>query len=61
MPKINKGHYPELTDRIYIAQENLHNNIGDHPLMKKHKKWKKKFDKAQGILFGIYQKCGAKS
>lgn len=60
MAKLNKGHYHELADRLHVSQNNLEDNIGNHPVMTKKKKWKKKFNKAQAILGELYQKAGAK-
>ena len=58
--KLDKGYYHEAADRISVAQDNLENNIRNHPVFRKHKKWRKKFDKAQSILSSLYQKVALK-
>ena len=58
--KINKGHYHEAIDRIAVMQNNIEDNLRNHPLINKKKKYFKKIDKVQKILSELYHKIGQK-
>ena len=58
--KINKGHYLEITDRIYCTQNNIEHNLRNHPVINKDEKLKKIVDKVQKELSKLYQITGGK-
>jgi hypothetical protein len=60
MGKLDKYHYHELLDRSYCVMNIIEEMLIKHPVTKKHKKLRKKIEKAQMIIGEVYQEIGAK-
>jgi hypothetical protein len=62
MAKINKKldefHYHEALDRTYLINTMIYEFILNHPVIKKHKKVRKKTKKALSLLLEVYQELG---
>lgn len=58
MPKINKGHYLELLDRLLVQTSMIETHLYKHPLSKKLKKVRKLIDNAGYSLAEAYQMVG---
>lgn len=58
MSKINKGHYLELLDRLWIQTSMIEIHLYKHPVSKKLKKVRKLIDKAGMSLAEAYQMVG---
>jgi endonuclease III-like uncharacterized protein len=56
---MNKGYYHEAADRLSVMQNNIDENLTKHKAFKK-KKYQKKLEKVQGILWELYQIMGSK-
>lgn len=58
--QLNKSHYHEATDRIFLIQCVIDDHLQKHPVFKKEKEWAKQLEKVQDILGELYQLTGAK-
>ncbi len=56
--KINRGHYFELMDRVAVAIDYIYQAIGSHPVIRKNRKLRKLYNKAELILGELYQEAG---
>lgn len=56
--QINKGHYLELLDRLWIQTSMIETHLYKHPLSKKLKKVNKLIDEAAMSLAEAYQMVG---
>jgi hypothetical protein len=56
--KLDEFHYHEVLDRTYMINEIIENFLINHLVIKKHKKIKNDIEKAQDILYGVYQEIG---
>jgi hypothetical protein len=59
-PEINKGHYPELLDRIWVTMDNINDNLLEHPLTLHEDEVKKSIEDAIDSLWDAYQTLGSK-
>ena len=57
---INKGHYLELMDRLYVVMNTIDAHILNHPLTDNNPDIKKKINKAIHKLWDAYQLVGNK-
>lgn len=55
---INVGHYFELMDRAYVANNYLHQFLGCHPVLRNEKKLRAAYDRAEEALADIYLHVG---
>lgn len=58
--KINRGHYHEVADRIEVTRQNIVNNLREHALISKKKKYYKQIDKIESMLVDLYIQIGKK-
>ena len=58
MAQTDKFGYHEVLDRLSIILNNLDDYVLKHKAVKKHKKLKKKIQKAEEILADCYQEVG---
>lgn len=56
--KLTELYYHEATDRTYLIVNNLQNFLLTHPVIKQHKKLKKKLKKAERHMLEVYQMIG---
>ena len=56
--KLDKFHYHEAIDRLYLIIDIGHTHLVEHPVIKKHKKAKKNVNKALKLLAETYQLVG---
>lgn len=56
--EINEGHYLELLDRSWVSIDYIYQFLGSHPLMKKEKKLREIYEKAENALSELYQEIG---
>lgn len=56
--KINKGHYPELLDRIHVQMETINTHLVQHPVAEQNNKLKRLLLKAVVTLWEAYQETG---
>lgn len=56
--KLSEFHYHEALDRTYIIINIIENSLTYHPVFKKHKKLRKKVNKAIDVLCDAYQEIG---
>lgn len=56
--EINDGHYLELLDRSWVSIDYIYQFLGSHPLMKKEKKLREIYEKAENALSELYQEIG---
>ena len=59
-PEVNKGHYPELLDRVWVTMDNINNNLLEHPLTYHEDEVKKLIEDAMDNLWDAYQTLGSK-
>ncbi len=52
--KLDEYSYHEAIDRTYLIIDNLEKTVYQHPVIKKHKKVKKKLKKALTLLAEVY-------
>ena len=57
-PKLNSGHYLEMTDRLHIVSSIIDTHLLQHPVCKLEKEISNKVDEALNILFDAYQIAG---
>lgn len=57
-PKLNDGHYLEMTDRIHVVMSIVNDHIIQHPVCKLEKEVSEKVDAALNLLFEAYQIAG---
>lgn len=55
---INEGHYFEFMDRAAVAVDYIYQFLGSHPLIKKEKKLRTLYEKAEAALAALYQEAG---
>lgn len=53
--KLDEFHYHEALDRTHVINEIIDCTLVHHPVFETHKKLKKKIEKAQSILYEVYQ------
>jgi len=53
--KLDEFHYHEALDRTSMVNEIINCTLVHHPVFETHKKLKKKIEKAQSILYQVYQ------
>ena len=58
---LNEGHYIEAIDRAYIVADQIQTILIEHPVIRKHKKLKKRVKKAQDLIMETYQLIGGLS
>jgi len=62
--KLNRSHYHEMCDRIYVIQNNIEDHLIGHQVVtcddKLAKKIKKRLEKAQESLSEAYQLAGGR-
>lgn len=56
--KLDEFHYHEVADRAYLLVLTIENYLLEHPVVKKHKKIKKRVKKASTLLAEISQNAG---
>lgn len=56
--KLDNFYYHEAIDRTYICADIIDRHLLKHPVIKKHKKLKKRIKKAQELLLETYQIIG---
>jgi hypothetical protein len=56
--EINRGHYPELLDRSWVATDYLYQFIGSHPVVRKNRELFEIYSKAEDALSLLYQRVG---
>lgn len=56
--KLDKFYYHEALDRTYCCIDIIENMLVMHPVIKKHKKLRKKIKKAQEHIIDAYQLIG---
>jgi hypothetical protein len=56
--KLDEFHYHEALDRAYMCADIIENALMVHPVIKKHKKIKKRIEKAQQLILEAYQIIG---
>jgi len=56
--KLYKIDYHEALDRTYITVSMLQDYLLEHPVVEKHKKLKKKLQKAEKHMLEVYQMIG---
>ena len=54
-PKINDGHYVELTDRCHVMASIFYDHICEHPLAIEDKEIKQLTDKIAKLQYELYQ------
>jgi len=55
---LNRGHYFEFLDRIFIATEYIYQFLGCHPVLRKEKKLKGIYQQVEALLGELYQESG---
>ncbi len=55
---INEGHYFEFMDRASVAVDYIYQFLGSHPLIRKEKSLRKRYEKAEAALAELYQEAG---
>jgi len=58
--EINKGHYLELMDRLYVAMSNINDHILEHPLTEKETDIQLLVEESISNLWEAYQLVGQK-
>jgi len=58
--EINKGHYLELMDRLYVAMSNINDHILEHPLTEKETDIQLLVEESISNLWEAYQLVGNK-
>jgi hypothetical protein len=56
--KLNKGHYPEISDRIHVQMEMINTHLVQHPVAEENEKLKRLLIKAMLTLYAAYQETG---
>jgi len=56
--KLDKFYYHEALDRAYIVANMTDEVLFQHPVIQKHKNLKKKVEKAENLLYEVYQLIG---
>jgi len=56
--KLDRFHYHEALDRAYIVANMTDDVLFQHPVIQKHKNLKKKVEKAENLLYEVYQLIG---
>ena len=59
MKKLDKYSYHEALDRSYCVAKMIEEMLTTHPVVKKHKKIRKKIEKAQVLILDAYQMIGS--
>jgi hypothetical protein len=57
--KLDPFHYHEALDRAYVVGAIVELHLANHPVVKKHKKIRKRVEKALELLAESYQLIGA--
>jgi hypothetical protein len=57
---INKGHYLELMDRLYVAMSNINDHILEHPLTENETDIQSLVEESISNLWDAYQLVGNK-
>jgi hypothetical protein len=58
--EINKGHYLELMDRLYVTMSNINDHILEHPLTEKETDIQSLVEESISNLWEAYQLVGNK-
>ena len=58
--EINKGHYLELMDRLYVTMSNINDHILEHPLTEKETDIQSLVEESISNLWEAYQLVGQK-
>ena len=58
--EINKGHYLELMDRLYVTMSNINDHILEHPLTEKETDIQSLVEESISNLWEAYQLIGQK-
>ena len=56
---LDEFHYHEALDRTHVVTMIIEDNLVNHPVFEKHKRLRKKIQKAQSILCDVYQGVGS--
>lgn len=56
--KLDKFYYHEALDRAYIVANSIQDILVEHPVIKKHKKLRKRIKRAQQLILEAYQLIG---
>jgi len=56
--KIGKFHYHEALDRSFIVGQMIDSFLINHPVIRKHKKLRKKVERAATLIYDTYQEVG---
>lgn len=54
----NDGHYFELLDRASVAVDYLNHFIGSHPVLRKDRKLRETYERAEQAMAELYQQAG---
>jgi len=57
-PKLNDGHYLEMTDRIHVVMSIINDHLIQHPVCKLKKEVSTRIDDALNSLYDAYQVSG---
>jgi hypothetical protein len=57
-PKLNDGHYLEITDRLHVVSSIIDTHLLQHPVCKLEREVTEKVDAALTLLFEAYQIAG---
>ena len=57
--KLDDFHYHEALDRSYIVANMIEEVLIDHIVFLKHKRLRRKIEKAQSLLLDVYQEVGS--
>jgi len=55
---LNRGHYFEFLDRIFVAMEYIYQFLGCHPVLRKEKKLREIYQKVEKLMAELYQEAG---
>ncbi len=53
--EVNRGHYPEVVDRIAVALDHCADAVGAHPVIRRHPELRAIYQKAEDALAELYQ------
>jgi hypothetical protein len=56
--EFNQGHYAEFLDRAWVAIDYIYQFLGSHPLLRKEKRLRDIYRKAEDALSDLYQEAG---
>ena len=57
-PKLNDGHYLEITDRLHVVSSIIDTHLLQHPVCKLEREVTEKVDAALSLLYEAYQIAG---